>query len=240
MYAVGFGRSPAGPRSPGWSSRSAKRPGPVTHLVFRTTRGKRLKPTAGRSYSRSSSRTIPPASSVAAPWAVRVRPPSVERHADGRAVRRGSELRRLALAAALRRVGYATTHRSGRSSATSDNKPSTARPRRKRFGTGPALTPNVVASVAVRVGKPIEAVEHRSAQLMQRGKGQLHLRLDPDGADDPQVRRCVNRILEQRRLANPRLAAHHQHPPLRPLHAASSSPSSTAHSARRPRSTTRR
>jgi len=47
---------------------------------------------------------------------------------------------------------------------------------------------------------------------MQRGEGHLHLRLDPHGAHDPQVRRRVNRVLEQRRLANSWLAAHDQRP----------------------------
>ena len=41
--------------------------------------------------------------------------------------------------------------------------------------------------------------------------GELHLPLDPDGPGDPELPRRLDRVLEQRGLADARLAVHHQH-----------------------------
>ena len=60
----------------------------------------------------------------------------------------------------------------------------------------------------------LEPIEHRRQQLMQPGEGQLHLRLDTDGTRHPKARRLLDQVLEQRRLAHARLAAHHQGPAL--------------------------
>ena len=64
--------------------------------------------------------------------------------------------------------------------------------------------------VALRCRKPVKAVEHRRAQLMQRGERQLALRLDPHRTEDPEIRRRRDRVLQQRRLADPRLTTQHQ------------------------------
>ena len=46
----------------------------------------------------------------------------------------------------------------------------------------------------LRLGKRVEAVEHRRAQLVQPGIGQLHLRLDAGDLDDPEARRALPRV----------------------------------------------
>ena len=71
-----------------------------------------------------------------------------------------------------------TTQISGRSPATSDSKPSTARATRNRSGAGPALMPNAVRS-ASRCGTGSRPADLASApQLVQPSERQLHLRLD--------------------------------------------------------------
>ena len=45
---------------------------------------------------------------------------------------------------------------------------------------------------------------------MDRGVGQLHLALDSGGACDPELSRSLDRVTEQRRLADARLAVHDQ------------------------------
>ena len=46
---------------------------------------------------------------------------------------------------------------------------------------------------------------------MQPGERELHLRLNAGDPDDPTPRRPLGDVLQQRRLANSRLAAHHEH-----------------------------
>ena len=46
---------------------------------------------------------------------------------------------------------------------------------------------------------------------MQPGERELHLRLNARDPDDATPRRPLGDVLQQRRLADPRLAAHHQH-----------------------------
>jgi hypothetical protein len=48
--------------------------------------------------------------------------------------------------------------------------------------------------------------EGRRAQLVERGERQLHLLFDPDGAGHPEVRAGLDGVVEQRRLADARLA----------------------------------
>ena len=48
---------------------------------------------------------------------------------------------------------------------------------------------------------------------MQAGERQLHLRLHPHRPGHPHIRRRPGHVLQQRRLAHPRLAPHHQRPP---------------------------
>ncbi|MDB5065576.1 MAG: hypothetical protein JWM18_2010 [Chloroflexi bacterium] len=64
--------------------------------------------------------------------------------------------------------------------------------------------------VALRAGKPVEPAQHLPAELVQPGEGELHLRLDSGGAGDSEARRGVRRVVEERGLADPRRAAHHQ------------------------------
>jgi hypothetical protein len=60
----------------------------------------------------------------------------------------------------------------------------------------------------------VQPVEHRREQLMRRGERKLHLRLDTDGACEPEARRVRDEVLQQRRLAHPRLAKYHERPAL--------------------------
>ena len=55
-------------------------------------------------------------------------------------------------------------------------------------------------------------IEKGSAELMQAGEGELHLSLDAGESDDPEVRRLIRDVLEQRGLADARLTVHHQRP----------------------------
>jgi hypothetical protein len=63
--------------------------------------------------------------------------------------------------------------------------------------------------VSLRAGQCLGPVEHGRAQLMQPGEGELHLRLDARDAGDAALRCLLGDILQQRRLADPRLAAQH-------------------------------
>ena len=65
--------------------------------------------------------------------------------------------------------------------------------------------------LALRIGQALHELEARRAQLLQRREGELHLSLDPDRAGDAEVRRRLDRVLEQRGLADARLAVDHQH-----------------------------
>jgi hypothetical protein len=62
-----------------------------------------------------------------------------------------------------------TTHRSGRSSATSANRLSTANPTRNRSGASPAGNPNATPSACCLGGRqPIQAIQQRHTQALQR------------------------------------------------------------------------
>jgi 8-hydroxy-5-deazaflavin:NADPH oxidoreductase len=65
--------------------------------------------------------------------------------------------------------------------------------------------------VALRIGQALHQVETRRAQLLERGERELYLPLDADRARDPEVRSRPDRIVEQRGLADARLAVHRQH-----------------------------
>jgi hypothetical protein len=65
--------------------------------------------------------------------------------------------------------------------------------------------------LALRLGNPGQPIEHWRAHLLQGGERELHLRLDADRAYDPEPRRRRDRVLQERGLAHPRLAPHHQH-----------------------------
>ena len=65
--------------------------------------------------------------------------------------------------------------------------------------------------VALRPRQLVQPSEHRHAQLVQSGERELHLRLDAPGPDHAKAQRPASRIIQQRRLADPGLAAHDQH-----------------------------
>jgi hypothetical protein len=64
----------------------------------------------------------------------------------------------------------------------------------------------------------LESTEHRRAQLLQGGERELHLRLDPGRAREHQVRGRPDRVLQQRRLAHPRLASEDESTAFTPAH----------------------
>ena len=64
--------------------------------------------------------------------------------------------------------------------------------------------------MTLRIGEWLHELESRCAQLLNRRVGQLHLALDAGGAGDPKPIRCLDRVPEQCRLADARLAAHDQ------------------------------
>ena len=72
--------------------------------------------------------------------------------------------------------------------------------------------------VALRAGQGVEPVEHRRAQLLQRGERQPGLRLHARGARHLAVGRPLGHVGQQRRLADPRLAPQHQRPALAGAH----------------------
>ena len=67
----------------------------------------------------------------------------------------------------------------------------------------------------LRRGQPLDVIEGRPKQLMQPGERQLRLRLHTAGPQHLHVRGTLARVLEQSRLADPRLAAQHERPALR-------------------------
>ncbi len=56
-----------------------------------------------------------------------------------------------------------------------------------------------------------EAVQHGRAQLMQPGERQLHLRLNSGGPFHPAAGRLPGQVIQQRGLADSRLAAYHEY-----------------------------
>jgi hypothetical protein len=83
-------------------------------------------------------------------------------------------------------------------------------PVRRTPGAHPERDPQ---RVALRGRQALQPVQQRRAQLMQAGEGQLHLRFHPGGPGHPHIRRRPDHVLQQRGLAHPRLAPHHQRPP---------------------------
>ena len=65
-------------------------------------------------------------------------------------------------------------------------------------------------SLALGRGQSVEPTEHRRAELVQAGKRELDLRLNSDRPQQPQVRRRIDRVVQQRGLADARLSAHHE------------------------------
>ena len=61
--------------------------------------------------------------------------------------------------------------------------------------------------VSLRLWDSVDLVEYRQQDPLQRGERELRLRLDPDAPEDAQVLRTLDRVAEERRLADPWLAA---------------------------------
>ena len=80
-----------------------------------------------------------------------------------------------------------------------------------RAGTDAERRPQ---GITLRNWQLIDVIQHRRAHLLQSGERQLHLRLDTCRAGHPAARRRVGDVVQQRRLAHPRLAAQHQRPAL--------------------------
>src|SRR5262249_37525643 len=68
--------------------------------------------------------------------------------------------------------------------------------------------------LSLRLWEPREPVEKWSAQLMEAGIRQLHLRLRPDCPEDREIRRRVDNVPQQRRLPHPGLTPQDQRPAL--------------------------
>jgi hypothetical protein len=146
----------------------------------------------------------PPDHQLRQPRQVIGRDAGPEDHADRLLPRRRATNARTCAEARSSHCSSSTMHTSGRSSATSDSKPRTAMPTRKRSDTEPALRPNAGPQrVPLRPRESLQAVQRRRAQLMQHGKGQLHLRLDPGRPCYPASRRPPGQVLQQRCLAVP-------------------------------------
>ena len=66
--------------------------------------------------------------------------------------------------------------------------------------------------LALSTRERLDDLEARRAQLLERRIGELHLALDPDGAGDLKAPPRLDRILQQRGLADARLSVHHEDP----------------------------
>ena len=64
--------------------------------------------------------------------------------------------------------------------------------------------------IALRERQPVGAVQQRRAQVMQAGEGELHLGLHARGPHHAAPRGLAGDVVDQRCLADPRLAAQHQ------------------------------
>ena len=64
--------------------------------------------------------------------------------------------------------------------------------------------------LTLRVRQPVQAIEQLRAQLLEGSVGQLHLRLDAGDPGHAQASRRRDHVLQQRGLARPGLAVHHQ------------------------------
>ncbi len=81
------------------------------------------------------------------------------------------------------------------------------KPVRWRPGTEAERDPQ---RVALRRRQTLQAVQHGRAQLVQHRERQLHLRLDTHRARHPAAGRLPGQVLQERGLAHPGLAPHHE------------------------------
>ena len=80
-----------------------------------------------------------------------------------------------------------------------------------------ALAEHDLERLALRSRKLRQPIEHRHAQLVQAGEGELHLRLDACRAQDGHRRCGRDQVLQQRGLADSGFTAQHQRPALAAL-----------------------
>ena len=129
-----------------------------------------------------------------------------------------------------------TTHKSGRSSATSDNRLSTAKLTRNRSGGHAGTEPEngLERLDAAETGSSREPLQHRRAQLMQAGVSQLRVGLHPHRPHNGQIGRRLNQILQQRGLPDSRPRPAGTKDRLSARRTSPINPSSSAHSPPRP------
>ena len=82
--------------------------------------------------------------------------------------------------------------------------------------------------ITLRAGQPLPQIKHRGAQLMQTRIRELHLVLVARRSRDATARGVLHQVLQQRRLADARLAAHDQYLALTRAHAGQQSIQSVA------------
>ena len=82
---------------------------------------------------------------------------------------------------------------------------------RRRVGGARNQSERDAKRVVLGLRETVHKVEERGTQLLNRRERELHLRLDPGRPGDPKLARSLDRVLEQRRLADARFAMHHQH-----------------------------
>ena len=78
------------------------------------------------------------------------------------------------------------------------------------MGGSPNQSERHAKRLVLGLGKALHKLEERGAQLLKRRKRQLHLPLNPDGTSHAKLPSRLDRPLEQRRLADPRLSMQHQ------------------------------
>ena len=89
---------------------------------------------------------------------------------------------------------------------------STARLTRNRSGCAPELKPNAISrGVALRRGQSIAAVQQSHAQLVQPSERELHLPFRADRTTHATALGLLGGVVQEGRLADAGLAAHHQH-----------------------------
>ena len=108
---------------------------------------------------------------------------------------------------AIEPLGVVDQAQEGRSRAASDSSPRTASATRNGFGAGPGTEPEGDSS-ASRCGsrQTLAKRQDRRTELLDRGERELHLALDAGGPDDPERPGPRHRVVEERGLADSRVA----------------------------------
>jgi hypothetical protein len=94
-----------------------------------------------------------------------------------------------------------------------------SQPNKKAIGPGArAQAERCPERIALGSGQPLETTQQGRTQLVEAGERELHLRFHPDRASDATALGAVGRIVQQRRLSDPRLSAEHDHAALSGMH----------------------